>query len=49
MTFNPRLNYLLTSNFKTGTISVYDVGKPGKEKFTKNIANYPSKPGSRDI
>ena len=46
---NNRLNYLFSSNFKTGVVSVFDVGKPGKEKLTKNIANYPSNPDSREL
>ena len=49
MAINSRLHYLFTSNFKTGVVSVFDVGKPGKEKLTKNIANYPSNPESREL
>jgi len=49
MAINSRLNYLFSSNFKTGAISVFDVGKPGKEKFAKNIANYSNNPGARDL
>jgi len=49
MSYNPRLNYLFTTNIITGLVSVYDIGKPGREKFAKNVANYPSSKGSREI
>jgi len=49
MTYCETHNYLFTSNFKNGTITVFDVGKPGREKFTKGIGNYPSKAGSREL
>lgn len=49
MSYNERLNYLFTTNNTTGLISVYDIGKPGKEKFAKNVANYPAQKGSREI
>jgi len=42
MTYNDRLNYLFASNFKTGTINVFDVGKPGREKYVRCIAHYAS-------
>jgi hypothetical protein len=49
MSYNDRLNYLFATNIITGLISVYDIGKPGREKFAKNVANYPSSKGSREI
>jgi len=50
MAFNDRLNYLFTTNINTGTISIYDIGKPGQEKVkSRNIANYPAQKGSREI
>jgi len=38
MTYNNRLNYLFASNYKSGTITVFDIGKPGREKYTSTIA-----------
>jgi len=40
--FNERLNYLFSTNNMNGLISIFDVGKPGREKFAKNVANYPA-------
>ena len=49
MSYNERLNYLFSTNNSTGLISVFDIGKPGKEKFAKNVANYPAEKGGREI
>jgi hypothetical protein len=40
MCFNPRLNYIFASNKDKGVISIFDVGKPGREKFSKVVGNY---------
>ena len=49
MSFNERTNYLFATNHSTGLISVYDIGKPGREKFAKNVAAYPGEKSSREI
>ena len=49
MCFNPRLNYIFASNKDKGVISIFDVGKPGREKFSKVVGNYQSESGGREL
>ncbi len=49
MCFNPRLNYIFASNKDKGVISIFDIGKPGREKFSKVVGNYNSEGGGREL
>lgn len=43
------LNNILVAGQKNGSISMYDLGSSGKEKFTKQIATFAGKSGIRLI
>lgn len=45
--FDHKTNYLFAANYKDGVIAIWDMGKPGKEKFAQNIANLNGKPEVR--
>jgi len=47
--FDTYKNYLFTANFDDGTIGIFDLHKPGKEKYASNIANFSGKKGVRHI
>jgi len=49
MGFNSRINYLITSDFITGSLGIFDIGKPGKENFSKEVASYQTQPGARAL
>jgi len=49
MCFNSRMNYIFASNKDKGLISIFDIGKPGREKFSKVVGNYQSENGGREL
>ena len=42
-------NYLLAVGYEEGEILVFDIGKPGKEGFSKEVAKLKNKNKSREI
>jgi len=43
--FDTFKNYLFTANYDDGVLAIWDLQKPGKEKFASNIANLSGKKG----
>jgi len=47
--FDPKTNYLFAANYKDGQIAIWDMQKPGKEKFASMIAKLAGKPETRSL
>jgi len=47
LTFDVYRNYLISGNHDDGAIAIWDLEKPGKEKYAINIANLNGKPKIR--
>eukprot|EP00330_Aristerostoma_sp_ATCC50986_P012712 CAMPEP_0114589998 /NCGR_PEP_ID=MMETSP0125-20121206/12325_1 /TAXON_ID=485358 ORGANISM="Aristerostoma sp., Strain ATCC 50986" /NCGR_SAMPLE_ID=MMETSP0125 /ASSEMBLY_ACC=CAM_ASM_000245 /LENGTH=181 /DNA_ID=CAMNT_0001787203 /DNA_START=849 /DNA_END=1394 /DNA_ORIENTATION=- len=45
--YDPQRSYLFTVNHSDGAIGIFEIGKPGKEKFTSHTANFTGRKGSR--
>lgn len=47
--FDSTKNYLFAGGFDDGEIAMFDTGKPGKEKYSKQTASFKSRPKIRSI
>ena len=49
MDLDLRRNYLVTGGFDDGELAVFDIDKPNREKYAKNVAAFPGKEKVRSI
>ena len=47
--FDPIKNFILASSYDDGELCIFEIEKPGKEKFAKRIATFQSKSKVRSI
>jgi hypothetical protein len=45
LVFDSFKNYLFVGNYDDGVLGIWDLQKPGKEKYATNIANLAGKKG----